>query len=213
MFKNFKCNSLEAIQSRLSYLINKYNLSESAPDNYYTFREEYNKNPQWDKFFLLVTHAFSRNIRFNSNNEFNEAFGNRGYNNNVRGNLIEFVNRLHNIDIEFQCSDFRNTTFPPFSSNDFIYCDPPYFISDCNYTDKWSNTDDICLLKSLDSINKIGVRFALSNVFENKGVTNNHLKEWAKNYNIHYLDYSYSNCVYNRSNQNSKTIEVLITNY
>lgn len=213
LLKNFKSNSLAEIHLRLNRLVDRYNLSSSSPNNYYIFRDAYNRDPQWDKFFLVVIHAFCRYISFNNYNEFNGAFGNKGYNDNVRGNLIEFVNRLHSIDIEFQCSDFRSTIFPPVNQNDFVYCDPPYSISNCEYTKGWSSKDDIDLLKSLDCLNKIGIRFALSNVFENKGLTNYTLKEWAKKYNVHYLDYDYSNSSYNRSNRNSRTIEVLVTNY
>ena len=65
----------------------------------------------------------------------------------------------------------------------------------------------------LDKIDKAGIKFALSNVLESKGKSNDALKEWAKKYNVNYLDSNYCNCNYMRKDRESKDIEVLITNY
>lgn len=64
-----------------------------------------------------------------------------------------------------------------------------------------------------DTLDKAGVKFGLSNVFESKGKENIILKEWAKGYKVHYLDHTYSNCSYHKKDKQSKDIEVFITNY
>ena len=70
------------------------------------------------------------------------------------------------------------------------------------------------LLEKLDSCNRNGIKFALSNVLEHKGKSNDILKEWSKNYNIHYLNYDYSNCNYQTKDKiKGNSVEVLITNY
>jgi len=70
------------------------------------------------------------------------------------------------------------------------------------------------LLELLDTLNSRGVKFALSNVLENKGRTNKLLIEWSKAYKTRYLNYSYGNCNYQAKNRNRySTVEVLITNY
>lgn len=70
------------------------------------------------------------------------------------------------------------------------------------------------MLELLDNLNDRGVRFALSNVFESKGKSNDILKEWANKYNIHYIDANYGNCSYQKKDTGKdSTIEVLITNY
>lgn len=62
-------------------------------------------------------------------------------------------------------------------------------------------------------LNEKGVKFALSNVLEHKGRENIILKNWAKKYNINYLDYNYRNSNYQIKEKKFKTSEVLITNY
>ena len=69
------------------------------------------------------------------------------------------------------------------------------------------------LLFLLDHLNTKGIRFALSNMLYHKGMSNDLLIEWSKKYKVHYIDKSYKNCNYQFKNKESKTVEVLITNY
>ena len=63
-------------------------------------------------------------------------------------------------------------------------------------------------------LNDNNIKFALSNVLENKGKRNEILIEWCKKYNVHYLNNSYSNCNYHAKDKSkNSTVEVLITNY
>ena len=63
---------------------------------------------------------------------------------------------------------------PACQKNDFIYCDPPYLISNASYNDgkrgfgNWTQNEDDNLLNLLDYLNDKGVKFLLSNVFTHK---------------------------------------------
>jgi len=67
----------------------------------------------------------------------------------------------------------------------------------------------------LKDLSEKGIKFALSNVIEHKGQTNNVLLEWvlSNKFNIIYIDKNYSNSNYQSTAKNNKTCEVLITNY
>ena len=58
-----------------------------------------------------------------------------------------------------------------------------------------------------------GVRWALSNVIEHKGRSNDYLKKFIEDSNVlvNYLDYNYDNSSHNTKGEGS--IEVLVTNY
>ena len=63
-----------------------------------------------------------------------------------------------------------------------------------------------------EELNNCNIKFAMSNVFSNKGITNEKLIEWCKknNWSVHYFDnFTYSAC----GKGNGKTVEVLIMNY
>lgn len=104
------------------------------------------------------------------------------------------------------------------TTQDFVYCDPPYLITTGSYNDGkrgfkgWSEKEELELYSFLDSLDSKNIRFALSNVIESNNKENHLLKNWVKKYNLHKLDYNYNNSNFQRKNSND-SIEVLITNY
>jgi uncharacterized protein YbgA (DUF1722 family) len=76
----------------------------------------------------------------------------------------------------------------------------------------WGIEHDDKIFKELDRLNKIGIKWALSNVLVNKGKENKHLKEWAVSNKYQIIDFS--NKEYSALGKgNAKTQEVLIVNY
>lgn len=217
-------NDLKALNSKtaldiLKSTIDEYQLSKTNEGGFKKIREDYNKgNKSWNMFYAMITNSFNYDIRFNKNGEYNVAFGrNRSsFNPTLEKNFVKFVDRINELNIDFVNNNFIDLKIDNLGAEDFVYCDPPYLITCANYNENggWDKNKEIELLNLLDSLNYKGVKFALSNVLENKGKTNNILKEWAKDYNIHYLNNSYGNCNYHtKDKSNNSTIEVLITNY
>lgn len=190
-------------------------------DNYFKFRDFYNKqeNKNILDLFTLTFFSFCNLIRFNSKNEFNMPFGNRCFIKDHETIINNAYNVLQNKNITFSNDNAFNILKNIKNNNDniFIYCDPPYTNTTAIYNEQkafggWSIEDDYKLFAELDRIDKLGVKFALSNVLENKGKINNHIYEWAnKNkYRIIFLeDKQYASL--GKGNANSK--EILITNY
>jgi len=219
LYDNFYLLGTEHIIYQIESIIKKFNLSKDNQENYLKLREYYNHvNKEWEYFYTLICHSFSNQIRFNSKREFNLPFGKRTFNSTMKDNLIKFVNYLQDINMEFTNLDFREVDISYLTDSDFCYIDPPYLITCATYNEKggWKEKDEKDLLNLLDKLNDNGVRFALSNVLESKGESNDILKEWVKDkkYNVHNLDVKYGNANYQRVDKNdSTTMEVLITNY
>ena len=75
----------------------------------------------------------------------------------------------------------------------------------------WKEQEENDLLEWLDKANAQGAKFALSNMFSHLGKNNEILIEWAKKYNVHYIDSDYSNCNYQlKDKTNSNSVEVLL---
>lgn len=190
-------------------------------DNYFKFRDFYNKqeNKNILDLFTLTFFSFCNLIRFNSKSEFNMPFGNCCFIKEHETIINNAYNVLQNKNITFSNNNAFNILKDIKNNNDniFIYCDPPYTNTTAIYNEQkafggWSIEDDYKLFAELDRIDKLGVKFALSNVLENKGKINNHIYEWAnKNkYRIIFLeDKQYASL--GKGNANSK--EILITNY
>lgn len=214
----------EEIIHRIDKLIERYELPTFSTDvrkyngdrevfkkRYNKLREDYNKTRDVELLYVLNIFSNSHMIRFNSNGDFNMPFGN-GYftedaKNAIRNNNYEKI-------IYINHSDFREYINREFEINDFIYLDPPYLDTTATYNENggWTENDENDLYKLCEELNNCNIKFAMSNVFSNKGITNEKLIEWCKknNWSVHYFDnFTYSAC----GKGNGKTVEVLIMNY
>ena len=211
--------STEECLKILKDTIKEYNLSKTNEDGFKLIREDYNNGKNtWNMFYAMITNAFNYQIRFNNKGKYNMPFGRdrSSFNSTLEKNFIKFMNKLHNININFTNNNFINLKLDKLSNKDFIYCDPPYLVTCASYNEKdgWNETHEKELLNLLDEINNKHIRFALSNVFENKGKSNDILKEWSKKYKVIHLNNTYGNCNYHtKDKSNNSTTEVLITNY
>lgn len=219
LLNNWTSLTSEVALECLKATITKYELSKTNEEGFKAIREDWNNGEKsWDMFYAMLTHAFNYQIRFNKNGEYNMPFGrNRSsFNPTLEKNFISFINEIHNKNISFSSKDFTKVDLSRLTKDDLVYCDPPYLIACASYNeqDGWNETKEQELLALLDELNERGVRFALSNVLENKGKSNNLLKEWSNKYNVYYLNNTYGNCNYHAKDKTANsTIEVLITNY
>ena len=219
LFEYWSDTDIEEINAYIDKTIAENNLSPTNADTFLAFREKYNKTKDIRDLFILVCYSFNYQMRFNNNHQYNSSFGKEAstMNDSIRNNLNRFVERLHSGDYTFCNKNFDEFDFSYFDSNDFVYCDPPYSIGTGVYQDGkrgfngWSKEDDKKLFAILDELNERDVKFALSNVFENKGLRNEELIEWSKKYRVHHLRMNYNGANYQR--KESKSDEVLITNY
>lgn len=208
---------------KIKEIINTYELSKTNIEGFKRLRDDYNKGRKdWMTFYTLMCYSFNNQYRFNNNHEYNSSFG---YHKSCFSNVTEqkikkVIERLDKIDIVFDNKDFRDIDFSDADETDLVYFDPPYLITCGNYNDGkrgfkgWSKQDDRDLMDLCDSLDYRGVRFAMSNVFENKGNKNEELIEWSKEYKVHCLNNTYNNCNYQSKDKGKNTtIEVLITNY
>lgn len=236
LLQYFKDNTYEQILNYVFELIKNYNLSRSDlhgfeyygcssktgrrigvynDDKYIKLRAEYNKIPTPQGLYTISSFAFNNQIRFNKNNEFNMPCGKQDFNKAVQNKLKIFKSK--NIDnIKFTNKDFKELNLDNLNNQDLIYCDPPYLVTCASYNeqDGWNETHEKELIELLDKANEKGIRFTLSNVLENKGKSNDILKEWCQKYNTYHLNNTYGNCNYHAKDKStSSTDEVLITNY
>lgn len=219
LYNDWKNGECDKLLNTLKETISKYELSKTNREGFERIRKDYNDgNREWFMFYAMLMHSFNYQIRFNKNNEYNMPFGKDRscFNQSTENNFINFINEIHNKNIFFTNKDFTELKIEKLKEDDFVYCDPPYLITCASYNeqDGWNEIKERQLLKLLDSLNDNNIKFALSNVLENKGKRNEILIEWCKKYNVHYLNNNYSNCNYHAKDKSkNSTVEVLITNY
>lgn len=191
-------------------------------ERFLKLRDDFNHHKQEDYYYylmlyVLIVYAFNNQIRFNAKGEYNLPVGKRDFNKKMQTKLSAFIDRLHRQDCFFSCKSFTEFDVSDLTERDFVYVDPPYLITCATYNeqDGWNEDHEKELLKFLDGLNSKQIRFALSNVLRSKGKENTILLEWLSknNYTIHHLNYGYANSNYQTKDKQSKSEEVLITNY
>ena len=219
VLKSFQEYDIQQILNYIHHTIAEFGLSETNPDSYNAFRDHYNKTRNPMDLFILSCFSFSNQIRFNNDHEFNCSFGFRRFNNHTRFNLENFVKMIK--DIEFSISDFRNVDLGSLQYGDFVYADPPYIITTGTYNDGKRGFDGLTddhesdLYDLLSNLSARGIKFALSNVTDHKGLSNDILKNWIdrENLYVYNIDIDYDGCNYQSHGNEDITREVLVTNY
>ncbi len=224
IFNNMDKDFLIEVQA----MIAKWGLTKTSKNEFIALRQYYNDNLNTLSsrenaviLYCLMVHAFNYQIAFNSKGEYNmpSGAGRSYFSPQLKDKLLDYINRKSEINIQFLDKDFVDIKIPNTYSNDtFIYADPPYLITvgayERDYFCKWSETYEHALLGYLDNLNDKGFKFALSNVMEHKGKSNEILKSWSSKYDVHHLNIDYKNCNYQTKVKTANSSdEVLITNY
>lgn len=199
-------------------------LGDYNREHFLKLRKDFNDRKEEDYYYyimlyVIIVYAFNNQIRFNSKGNFNLPVGKRDFNKNMQDKLSAFIDRIKSQECKFTCEDFRNFDVTKLENGDFLYVDPPYLITCATYNEQggWGEQDERDLLAFLDRLTENNIKFALSNVLRSKGKENTILIEWLQKntnrYNIHNLNFGYSNSNYQTKDRESKSEEVLVTNY
>lgn len=229
LLRYFQKHSLNFILNEVDKIINQYKLtdSKSKPKGFYkiykneglsrynkeaflNLRKSYNQNPNEIQFFVLILFAFNHLVRFNASGFYNVPVGKMDFSQSLYNKTIDFIKLLQSKNIIFSCYDFKDELL--YKGGDFFYFDPPYLITQAPYNANWDTKDEKDLYEILDDLHSKGKKFALSNVLQSNGKSNDLLKNWSKKYSIIPIKRQYQNANYQRKNL-SQSLEVLITNY
>jgi len=215
--KVFDFEYLNRFFRRFKQLTSDYNNSTDKP---------------WEMFYVLVVYSFDNTIKY-SYEIFKTVFNERNFSNSLRAKLLLFSKKL------VEKSNSSRYTFENYSytellknillkDNDFLYFDPPYFITTNTYTTKyWKKAQEVEFLKELGELKAridskkaegINVKFGLSNVIHHKGKTNEMLINFINENKlyVHFLPKTYDSVAKTSDENNivdSESVEVYVTNY
>ncbi|WP_367297271.1 Dam family site-specific DNA-(adenine-N6)-methyltransferase [Loigolactobacillus coryniformis] len=219
LFRYFQGQDPNTLITKIQKRITDYDLSKTNEKNFLKFRADYNAHQNPLDLYVLAAYSFNYQFRFNNSMEYNNPFGrNRShFSESMANHLIRFVSKLNILDAHFTDYYFTDFDMSTLTKKSFVYADPPYLITTGSYNDgnrgfkNWTSTQEKELYQLLDDINDRGIHFALSNVTDHKGKSNDILKEWIKKYHVHVLNYNYKNSSHNTTALDSR--EILVTNY
>ncbi len=197
-------------------------VSEYNREKFIALRDEFNSRLEHDDYYYtllytLIIFGFNNQIRFNSQGDYNLPVGKRDFNKVLQNKLKKFMIALQSQETTISNFDFRHFNTDFLTENSLVYVDPPYLITGATYNENggWTEQDEYDLLLFLDELNGRGIHFALSNVLSHKGRENLILRNWINdnNYNLNQIQMDYSNSNYQVKGKDSRTQEILVTNY
>ena len=180
---------------------------------YNRMKTDFNSGGRKDRMllYLLIIYGFNHMIRFNKKGEFNLPVGNLDFNENVYNALNDYFAQTERKQPQWHSQDFKAFLAEiEFRKDDLVYLDPPYLISSSEYNKMWNEECERNLIREMDRLDAMGVRFAVSNAITYRGKKNDIFGEWAKKYNIHPIS---SNYISYWDNSRKESGEVLVTNY
>lgn len=184
-------------------------MSKTNHEAYLKLRQEYNTQPTPEKLYLLMTNSFNNQMRFNNKGEFNMPFGKdrSSFNKSMQSKLANYQRALSTRDVTFECKSYEDEDLNDY---DLLLVDPPYLNTVATYNEQggWDKSKDIKLLEDLKKYNG---KFIYFNQLVSKGVDNDHLIKWSKDYKVTTLSDTTENCNYQR--KGGLTVEVMITNF
>ena len=229
LYNMFKFTEADTIIEHIENRIKEYGLAkertkrnefkdkekiEQYKKAYMSLRSDYNKNKTVLDFYTLMFYSFSQQFRFNNKGEFNMPCGNDCFSDKnkeyIRNGRIFF--KSDNVIITN--NDFRELKISKLDNDSFVYLDPPYLDTTATYNENggWTIKDEQDLYDICEELDNNGIKFGMSNVFINKGKTNDKLIEWCNQnkWNVYTFDkFTYMAC--GKGNSNAK--EVFIKNY
>ena len=203
----------DIIPERLKSEFTKTYFARFNKEGYAKMRDDFNKDKSnIEQLYVLLIYGFNRMLRFNSKGDFNLPVGNVDLNHNVINALNDYFDFANQHELQFLSYDFRKFFQDrDFKTDDFVYLDPPYLISNSEYNKLWSENDETDLLEILNNLNAKGVKFAISNLMKHKDKENTIFKDWSEKYHVYDISSNYISYHDNTTHINHR--EVLVTNY
>lgn len=161
-------------------------LKEKGEDHYYEVRERFNKDGNSLDMLFLNRACFNGVMRFNKKGGFNVPFGHKperfakAYITKITNQIKYIADALSQYDWSFVSQDFK-TTISLASTNDFIYCDPPYIGRHVDYFNSWSEQSEQDLY---DELSSTPARFILSTWHSNQYRTNLAIEKYASHFTV-----------------------------
>ena len=229
LYNMFKSTEADTIIEHIESRIEEYGLArertkrnefkdkekiERYKKAYMSLRSNYNKNKTVLDFYTLMFYSFSQQFRFNNKGDFNMPCGNDCFSDKNKEYIRDGRDFFKSDNVIITNNDFRKLKISKLDNNSFVYLDPPYLDTTATYNENggWTIKDEQDLYSICEELDNNGIKFGMSNVFINKGKTNDKLIEWChKNkWDVYTFDkFTYMAC--GKGNSNAK--EVFIKNY
>jgi DNA adenine methylase len=189
------------------------NLFSKGEEHYYFIRDRFNAEHSALDFLFINRAGFNGMIRFNRKGAFNIPFcrkPNRFAQSYVTKitNQVAWVSKIISArEFSFVCQDFSKT-IQDATSEDIIYCDPPYIDRHVDYYNGWDESHERDLFGHLSGFNG---KFILSTWHHNDFRENEYVKSLWSEHSVQTREHFYH--VGGKEKNRNPVVEALVTNF
>ena len=162
------------------------NLKKFGEEYYYNVRDRFNEYHNPLDFLFLNRSCFNGVIRFNRKGGFNVPFGHKvqrfsqAYITKIFNQSNFVFSLMKSNNWAFVCQDYKEALVN-ISSDDFIYCDPPYVGRHVDYYDSWDEESENELFRILKNT---PANFILSTWHSNQYRKNDFINSFWSKFNV-----------------------------
>ena len=188
-------------------------LLSKGEDHYYFVRDRFNAEHSPLDFLFVNRAGFNGMIRFNRKGGFNIPFCRKpqrfaqAYVTKITNQVAWVIKIIKVKEFIFKCQDFSKT-IQDASSNDIIYCDPPYIDRHVDYYNGWGDSNERALFSRLSSF---AGKFILSTWHHNDFRENEYVKSLWSEHSVLTREHFYH--VGAKEENRNPVVEALITNF
>lgn len=193
MLEYLASTRLDELMVQIQDIIDSYGLSRINAKGFNKLRDDYNSSPSAISLYMLITHSYNSQFRFNAKGSYNACFGrNRAcFSDRVKRDLVSFSRSMAGKNIAFSSYDYKSAILNLGTAGDlnaFYYCCSPSILSSkkLGVLDagglKWSELAQRTLYETLNGLHEKGIRFMLTGLTHYNGNFDELLIEWAANY-------------------------------
>ena len=188
-------------------------LLEKGESHYYAIRDRFNQKHHPLDFLFLNRAGFNGMIRFNQKGEFNIPFCKKpqrfapAYVTKIVNQMEQVAELLNTKEFVFKCQSF-DKTIEEGTTEDLIYCDPPYIDRHADYYNGWKGANEQCLYEALS---KSPSKFILSTWHHNDYRQNTYIPSLWEKFDVLTQEHFYH--VGGKEKNRKPMVEALIKNY
>jgi len=162
--------------------------------------------------YLLLIYGFNHMIRYNASGFFNLPAGNVDFNQNVYNALNGYLSFMRTHTVNWFDGDYWSfcRQIPMDTDAAYVFCDPPYLISNSEYNKLWNAEKEAQFYLFLDHLNANKIKFGVTNLAFHKGQENFIFTNWASKYFAYRLKSNYIS--FNDNSIKNDSTEFFITN-
>lgn len=170
-FQELVYKSTEEEYGKLIHSIFEMTESVQSREEFEALRSRFNETKDPIIFMSLLATCTNNMIRFNKSGGFNQTWGKRKFNANMRLKLDAFRNRIKDKNITFSTGGFDQLSY----GDKLMFVDPPYLVSMAGYNSGWGEAEEHRLYAYI-----MGKRFVMTNFLRKGENVNMILKQYIE---------------------------------